>query len=194
MHRGKEKTTFPLPNSSVPMALQNDFKTHDKTKYPFVPEYPAITKKPRCVKVILNSGDRQAGSSLTSATFKINLPLDFLNKKLNLVVDSFIVSTSPNSVSNLLLFPYYITIPQLRSQYTYHSQSGLTSGVILLTTGTSYFNNSSRETGGITITDTTMLTRPITIEFISPHFTPSATNGITNAWALSLSLWDAGLD
>jgi len=62
--------------------------------------------------------------------------------------------------------------------------------MILLTTGTSYFNNSPRDAGGATLVDGTIFDRTITIEFVSPHFTTSATGGVANEWSLQLSLWD----
>ena len=183
-------------NSSAPMAIasQNDFVAHDKQAYPLQPVYPGIRKKGRCVKVILNSGDRQTGSSLTSAKFLVNLPTEFIAKRLNLIVDSLIVSTAPNSVSNLSLYPYYIRIPEYRNHLSYNSTTGTTSGMILLTTGTQYQNNSPRETGGGTLIDPTLFQRPITIEFYSPHFDVAATNGVANAWSIQISLWDAGDD
>jgi hypothetical protein len=187
MHRSDRKSVFPTPNSVAPPALQNEFKTHEQTKYPFTP----AGKRPKCVKVILNSTDRQAGSTLTSAIFNIRLPTEFQNKKLNLVVDSFVIGTAPNSVSNLSLYPYYIRLNELRSPYSYSSATGTTSGMILLTTGTSYQNNSPRENGGVTVTDTTLFDRPVTVEFWSPHFKLSAANGITNNWSVQISLWDS---
>jgi hypothetical protein len=168
------------------MAQEADFKVHEKTKYPFNP----VQKKPKCVKVMLNSTDRQAGSTLTAARYKVNLPTEFQSKRLNLVVDSLIVATSPNRVSNLSLYPYNIRIAEYRSPYSYHSQTGTTNGMILLTTGTSYFNNSPRDVGGSTLVDSTIFDRTITIEFVSPHFTPSATNGVANDWRLQISLFD----
>jgi hypothetical protein len=181
------KTNLPQINPVAPMALDTtDFKTHDKTKYPFTP----VPKQPKCVKVILNSGDRIAGSTLQSARFRIPLPTAFQNKKLNLVVDSFIVSSSPNSVANLSLFPYYIRFIELRNPYSYNSMTGTTSGVILLTTGTSYFNNSPRDKGGMTIVDANMFDRHITVDFFSPHFDTSAAGGLANSWSLQLSCWD----
>ena len=174
-------------NPVAPMALdEGAFKTHDKTKYPFRPE----GKRPKCVKVILNSGDRQAGSSLTSAKFKINLPTEFQNKRLNLVVDALIVATAPNSVSNLSLYPYFIRIPEYRNLHSYNSQTQTTSGMILLTTGTSYQCNYPRDVGGKTVFDPTLLDRPVTIEFYSPHFDVASTGGVSNAWSIQLSFFD----
>lgn len=174
-------------DSVAPMAIGSEqFKTHDKIKYPFSPE----PKRAKCVKVILNSSDRQAGSTLTSSKFKINLPTEFQNKRLNLIVDSFIVATAPNSVSNLSLYPYYIRINEYRNLYSYHSYTQTTTGMILLMTGTNYQNNSPRDIGGSCVFDTTILDRPITIELWSPHFNTSATNGVTNDWSLVLSFFD----
>lgn len=182
------KITKNLPQfvGTAPMAQEAEFKTHDKTTYPFKP----VLKQPKCVKVILNSTDRQSGSTLTAARYKVNLPTEFQSKKLNLVVDSFVVASSPKNVSNLSLFPYYLRIAEYRSPYSYSSMTGTTSGVILLTTGTAYFNNSSREAGGNTLVDSTIFDRTITIEVTSPHFTMSAANGVANEWSLVLSLWD----
>jgi hypothetical protein len=120
----------------------------------------------------------------------VNLPTEFQSKKLNLVVDSFVVASSPNSVSNLSLFPYYIRILELHSPHSYYSASGTTSGMILLTTGTSYQNNSPRESGGVTLVDSTIFDRTITIDFTSPHFDVAATWGISNSWSIQLSLFD----
>ena len=173
-------------NPVAPMALETNFKTHEKTSYPFSPE----PKRPKCVKVILNSNDRQAGSLLTRAVFNVRLPTEFQNKQLNLVVDSFIVGSSPNSVSNLSLFPYYIRIAEYRNPYSYSSMTQTTSGRILLTTGTSYFNNTPRTQGGNTVMDTTLFTRPITLEIFSPYFDTSAVNGLANEYSIQLSLWD----
>lgn len=174
-------------NSVSPMAMeQTNFVTHDKTSYPFKP----VKKEPKCVKVILNSGDRQAGSTLQSARFKVNLPTAFQNRKLNLVVDSFIVSSAPNSVSSLSLYPYYIRFIELRNPYSYNSMTQTTSGVILLTTGTSYFNQSPRDSGGMTLVDAALFDRQFTLDFFSPHFDTTATNGLSNAWSICLSLWD----
>jgi len=180
------KTGISQVNSVAPLAMEPDFKTHDKTKYPFNP----VPKKPKCVKIILNSGDRQAGSPLQSAKFKINLPTDFHNKKLNLVVDSFIVSSAPNSVANLALYPYYIRFMELRNPYSYSSMTQTTSGVILLTTGTSYFNNSPRESCGMTVVDSNLFDNQITVDFHSPHFDTTAAGGISNTWSLVLSIFD----
>jgi hypothetical protein len=182
------KITKKLPQfvGTAPIAQEAEFKTHDKTTYPFKP----VLKQPKCVKIILNSTDWQSGSTLTASRFKVNLPTEFQNTKLNLVVDSFIVSASPNSVSNLSLFPYYLRIAEYRSPYSYSSMTGTTSGVILLTTGTSYFNNSSREAGGNTLVDSTIFDRTITIEVASPHFDTAATGGVANPWSLVLSLFD----
>jgi hypothetical protein len=174
-----------MVNPVAPMAQESDFMSHDKTSYPFKP----VPKSPKCVKVILNSGDRQAGSTLQSARFKVNLPTTFLNRRLNLVVDSFIVSSAPNSVSNLALYPYYIRFIELRNPYSYSSMTQTTSGVILLTTGTSYFNQSPREKGGMTIVDKDFFDRQFTVDFHSPHFDTTAANGISNSWSLVLSLW-----
>jgi hypothetical protein len=174
-------------NPVAPMAIgAEDFKTHEKTKYPFTPE----PKRAKCVKVILNSTDRQAGSTLTSARFNISLPTEFQNKRLNLVVDSFIEGAAPNSVSNLFLYPYYIRINEYRNLHSYHSYTQTTSGMILLTSGIYYQNNSPRDVGGSCVFDTTLLDRPITIEFWSPHFNTATANGISNDWSLVLSLWD----
>lgn len=181
------KVNISQVNSVAPMAQDlSDFKTHDKTTYPFTP----VKKQPKCFKVILNSGDRQAGSTLQSARFKVNLPQTFQNRKLNLVVDSFIVASSPNSVSNLPLFPYYIRFIELRNPYSYNSMTQTTSGVILLTTGTSYFNQSPRDKGGMTIVDANLFDRQFTVDFFSPHFDTTAANGLSNAWSICLSLWD----
>lgn len=168
------------------MSMEADFKTHEKTKYPFSPE----PKRPKCVKVILNSTDRQAGSDLTRAIFNVKIPTEFQNKQLNLVVDSFIVSSAPNNVSNLALYPYYVRIAEYRNPYSFSSTSQTTSGRILLTTGTTYFNNTPRENGGNTVVDPTLFTRPITIEIFSPHFNTSAVNGVANEWSICISLWD----
>lgn len=173
-------------NPVAPMALEAHFVTHEKQpSQPFKPE----SKRPKCVKVILNSGDRASGS-LTSALFNVKLPTSFQNKRLNLVVDSFVVSGSPNSVANMSLYPYYIRLAELRNPYSYSSMTSTTTGVILLTTGTTYFNNTPREAGGTTITDTTLFNRPITIELFSPHFDTSAVGGVSNPWSICLSLWD----
>lgn len=172
-------------NPVAAMAQEPEFKTHDKTAYPFNP----VPKQPKCVKVILNSGDRIAGSTLQSARFKVNLPTTFLNRRLNLVVDSFIVSSAPNSVANLSLYPYYIRFIELRNPYSYSSMTQTTSGVILLTTGTSYFNQSPREKGGMTIVDKDFFDRQFTVDFYSPHFDTTAAAGISNSWSLVLSLW-----
>ena len=187
------KGSFNLPqiNPVAPMALDvTDFVTHDKRSYPFKPEYPAIKRKPRCIKLILNSGDRQAGSSLTAAKFNVSLPTTFNAKRLNLLVDSFVVCTNPNSVSNLGLYPYYIRIAEFKNVFSYSSTTQTTSGNILLTTGTSYQNNAPRDSGGSTMVDVTLFQRPITLEFHSPHFDISGANGLTNSWSISLSLWD----
>jgi hypothetical protein len=183
------KKTYNLPQvaPSAPMALNQDwFKTHDKTTYPFNP----VQKRAKVVKIILNSGDRQAGSSLTSAKFKVNLPTEFQNKRLNLVVDTFVVATAPNSVSNLSLYPYYIRLIELRNPFSYYSASGTTSGMILLTTGTNFQNNSPRENGGTTLVDSTLFDRTNTVDFTSPHFDIAATNGLSNSWSIQLSLYD----
>lgn len=172
-------------NPVAPMAMEAEFKTHHKTSYPFNAE----PKRPKCVKVLLNSGDRQSGT-LTSAQFKINLPPNFQNKRLNLVVDSFVVSSAPNSVSNLSLYPYYIRILEYKNPYSYTSSTGNTSGKFLLTTGTSYFNNTPRDVGGNTVVDTTLFDRPITIDFWSPYFDVAGANGISNPWSIAISLWD----
>lgn len=187
MNRSHSKfPTISQINPVAPMALEGHFTTHEKqNKLPFNPE----PKRAKCVKIILNSGDRSSGS-LTSALFNIKLPEYFQNKRLNLVVDSFIVSSSPNSVANLSLFPYYVRLAEMRNPYSYSSTTSTTSGNILLTTGTSYFNNMSRETGGTTITDTTLFNRPITVEIFSPHFDTSAANGISNPWSIQISLFD----
>lgn len=169
------------------MSLETSFMTHDKkSTYPFSPE----KKRPKCVKVILNSNDRQAGSTLTRALFNVRLPTEFQNKQLNLVVDGFIISSSPNSVSNLSLFPYFVRIAEYRNPYSYSSTSQTTSGRILLTTGTTYYNNTPREAGGNTVVDTTLFSRPITIEIFSPHFDTSSPNGVANDWSIQLSLFD----
>jgi hypothetical protein len=173
-------------NPVAPMALDTDFMTMQKTSYPFTP----TAKRPKCVKVILNSTDRQAGSTLTRAIFNVRIPTEFQNKQLNLVVDSFVVSSAPNSVSNLSLFPYFVRIAEYRNPYSYSSTSKTTSGRILLTTGTTYFNNTPHETGGSTITDPTLFARPITIELFSPHFDTALTNGVSNEWSIQLSLFD----
>lgn len=172
-------------NPVAPLAMEAEFKTHHKTSYPFNAE----PKRPKCVKVMLNSGDRQSGT-LTSAQFKINLPTEFQNKRLNLVVDSFVVSSTPNSVTNLSLYPYYIRILEYRNPHSYTSSTGNTSGKILLTTGTSYFNNTPRDSGGSTVVNPRLFDGTITIDFWSPHFDTSATNGITNPWSIQLSLFD----
>lgn len=181
----KKYPNISVINPVAPLAQQQDFKTHDKTTYPFAPEQ----KRPKCVKVILNSNDRQSGT-LTRATFNVKLPVEFQNKKLNLVVESFIVSSAPNSVSNLTLYPYYVRISEYRNPYSYSSTSQTTSGRILLTTGTTYFNNTPRDTGGSTVIDPTLFTRPVTIEVFSPHFDITAVNGVTNDWSIMLSLFD----
>jgi hypothetical protein len=172
-------------NPVAPMAMEQDFKVYEKTKYPFNP----APKQPKCVKVILNSGDRIAGSTLQSARFKVELPTTFQNKKLNLVVDSFVVASSPNSVSNLPLFPYYVRFIELRNPYSYNSMTSTTSGVILLTTGTSYFNQAPRDKGGMTLVDATLFDRQFTLDFFSPHF-DITNNGISNSWSICLSLFD----
>jgi hypothetical protein len=173
-------------NPVAPMALDMDFKTHDKTTYPFNP----VMKRPRCVKIVLNSGDRISGSTVTSAKYKINLPTDLIGKKLNMVVDSFIVNTTPSSVSNLSLYSYYIRILEHRNPYSYHSNTQTTTGMILTTTGTTYFNQSPRDVGGCTLVDSTLFDRVVTIDISSVHFDTTAASGVANAWTLSLSLWD----
>lgn len=180
----KKLKNISLIDPTAPLAQQNDFKTHEKTTYPFSPE----KKRPKCVKIILNSTDRQVGSTLTRAVFNVKLPVEFQDKKLNLVVDTWIVSSSPNSVSNLSMFPYFVRIAEYRNPYSYSSTSQTTSGRILLTTGTTYFNNTPRDTGGFTVTDTSLFTRPITIEVFSPHFDTSAS--LANDWSIVISLFD----
>jgi hypothetical protein len=181
----KQEKNLPQYVSSAPMAQQQDFVLHEKTKYPFSPE----PKRPKCVKITLNSGDRASGS-LTSALFNIRLPAQFQNKQLNLVVDSFVVSSAPNSVSNLAQYPYYIRLVEYRNPHSYSSATGNTTGKILLTTGTTYFNNTPRDVGGCLVSDPTLFQRPVTIEFWSPHFDVAGANGITNAWSINLSLFD----
>ena len=180
----KKYSNISKVNPVAPLAQEAEFKTHEKTTYPFSP----VQKRPKCVKIILNSTDKQAGSTNTRAVFNVRLPTEFQNKKLNLVVDSWIVSSAPNSVSNLSLYPYYLCIAEYRNPYSYSSTSKTTSGGVLLTTGTSYFNNTPRETGGSTVVDTTLFTRPITIEVFSPHF--EITTVAMNDWSLMLSLFD----
>jgi hypothetical protein len=172
-------------NPVAPLAMEAEFKTHHKTTYPFNAE----PKRAKCVKIMLNSNERQSGS-LTSAQFKVNLPTEFQNKRLNLVVDAFVVGSAPNSVSNLSLYPYWIRIAEVRNPFSYSSMTGTTSGIILLTTGASYFNNTPRESGGSTVISPTLFDRPITIEIFSPHFDTSTANGISNQWSIQLSLFD----
>lgn len=180
----KQEKNLPQYVSSAPMAQQHDFVLHEKTKYPFNPEQ----KRPKCVKIMLNSGERASGT-LTSALFNIKLPASFQNTQLNLVVESFVVS-SVNGVANLLQYPYYIRIAEYRNPHSYSTATGNTTGKILLTTGTSYFNNTPRNIGGCLVADPTLFQRPITIEFWSPHFDTGGANGVSGPWSLVLSCWD----
>jgi hypothetical protein len=195
MPKAGPTSNLPQINPVAPMALDvTRFVTHDKTSYPFKPEYPGIRRKPRCIKVLLNSTDRRQDSTLTSAKFNVSLPTTFLAKRLNLVVDSFIVAANPNPVINLHLFPYYIRIAEFKNTLSYSSATQTTSGNILLTTGTTYQNNAPRDSGGSTMVDVTLFQRPITIEFHSPHFNIAAAIGLANDWSICLSLWDEGID
>ena len=176
---------------SAPMALeQHRFKEKGNEKMPFKPEYPAVREIPRCVKVILNSADRISGSTLTQPKWKVNLPTEFIGKKMNLVVDSLIIANSPNSQPNLSLFPYYLRFTDYRSPLSFSSNTGTTSGMILLTSGLTYHNNSPRDTGGVAIVDPNIFDRLLSLEFWSPHM--DMATSLLNAYSIQLSLYDAG--
>lgn len=178
-------------NNARPMVLEQNFKDHNKTKYPFEPEYPKVRKVPRSFKILLNSQDRDAGS-LTAATFNVTLPDTFINKRLNLVVDGIVHNTSPNANANLDLYSYHIRIAELKNPYSYCSNCKNTSSSIALCQGKTWFNHSQRDLGGATLVDATLFQRPITIEIYSPHFTTSAAGGVVNDWSLSITAYDAG--
>jgi hypothetical protein len=189
-----QKGTLPYnpknQNNARPMALEQNFKDHNKTSYPFHAEFPAIKKTPRSFKVHLNSQDKDAGT-ISAATFNVSLPDAFINKRLNIVVDAVCHSLAPNANGNLDIYPYYVRISELKNPYSYSSTMKGTTSAIALCQGKQWFSHQQRDIGGSTLVDWTLFQRPITIEFYSPHFTASAAGGVVNEWSLSMTVYDA---
>jgi hypothetical protein len=169
----------------------NTFERAQKTAYD--PTYPKNRKLGRCFKIYLNSADKLAGS-LTAAQFQITLPYGFNAQKLLLSVDSWMVQTTSNSVSNLAVYPTYISIQELTNPLSYYSGTKGACGILQVVGANNFQNNTSRTAATTTLVDRSLFMRPITIVIDSPHYTTSATGGVTNNWTMVLSLYDPGED
>ena len=186
-----KKTLNSIHHSSQPMALHENFSEMDKKMPPFSPAYPIIQKKERTFKVILNSADRLSGG-ITNSQFYVQLPDTFLSKKLKIIVESFLVATSPNSSTNLDAYPYMVSIRELRNPYSWESTGKNTHGTILVAQTRNFQNSSSTSTACSTMCDRTLFMRPITIDITSGYFTVTSANGLTNDYSLVLSIVDEG--
>ena len=110
-------------------ALINEFKTHDKTSYPFhkSKEYQ------RFFKVVLRSDDKISGTN-DNALFNIVFPQDFKDHAV-CVAESFYVKGSGNALATT---PYSCHIRELLHPNSYQSSNGLATDVIFTTIGYSY--------------------------------------------------------
>jgi hypothetical protein len=188
-----KKQLSSIHHSSQPMALHENFSEMDKKTTPFAPAYPAVQKKERTFKVILNSADRLSGG-LTNPQFYVQLPDTFLSKRLKIVVESMLIATAPNSSTNLDVYPYMVSIRELRNPYSWESTQKGTHGTILVAQTRNFQNSSSTSTACSTMCDRTLFMRPITIDVTSPYFSVTSANGLTNDWSLVLSIVDEGTD
>ena len=188
-----KKTLNSIHHSSQPMEISQNFSEMDKKTMPFAPAHPAVQKKERTFKVILNSADRLSGG-LTNSQFYIQLPDTFLSKRLKVVVESFLVATAPLSSTNLETYPFMIAIQQLRNPYSYESTGKNTHGIIACLQTRNFQNSSSTSTACSTMCDRTLFMRPITIDVTSPYFSVTSANGLTNDYCLVLSIVDEGTD
>ena len=67
--------------------LQPNFVTHDRTSYEFKPQNKE--EEPKCVQLWLNSVDKISGTN-NNATFRVNLPTEFLSDRLRVTLKNFI--------------------------------------------------------------------------------------------------------
>jgi len=185
------KPTFNLSqvNPVAPMAQgQENFKTHDKTTYSFLPEHPKVKKTPRSFKIVLCSLDK-IGGGLTNPQFLITLPPDFYGKHLNVCVES------------VLLFPgmedgdytCFLSMKGIGNTLSYYSKTKNTHDIVAVWKGRTYYNHSPRNEGGATITNTNIFQNPITFEFTSPDAGEELMELIVaNDYVITLTLYDAG--
>lgn len=157
------------------------------------PAYPAIRKKPRAFKILLNSYDREGGT-LQAPVFRVNLPDTFIAKRLYLSVDTLVHATLPASNTNVDLYPTMVTIRELRNPYSWSSTSKQPHGVLQVTGTRNFQNAQPRDESSCTVVDRTLFDRPITVELTSAYYNVTGTNGIANDWSVMLSVWDAGED
>lgn len=188
-----KKQLSSIHHSSQPMEISQNFTQMEKSTTPFAPAFPAIEKKERTARVVLNSGDRLSGS-LTSAQFYVQLPTNFLSPRLKVVIESFLESTAPNSSVNLEAYPYMVSIRELRNPYSWESTQKGTHGIILVAQTRNFQNASTTSTASSTLVDRQLFQRPITIDITSPHFDVTTTGGVTNSWSLVLGIVDDGTD
>jgi hypothetical protein len=187
----KKPIGLPHLSPSAPLALDMTdvlFQRKNNEKLKFEDE----RKKPRCFKIILNSSDRLDNSTLTKARFKIDLPTQFYSKKLNVMVDSLLHATTPNTNTALESNPWFLSIDEFRNPFSWYSATKNSHGMLLACQQRSYQSSTPPDEGSATLVDGNIFGTPIHLSFSSPHF--DITTSVTNPWTVVLSIWDAGLD
>ena len=162
---------------SAPMAQQENFKTHEKTSYPFKqsPDFPKF------YKVVLRSNDKISGTN-DNAVFNITLPNDFKEHAVCCVESLYL----KGSGTDIATTPYSCHIRELITPNSYQSSNGLASDVILSNVGYSYKNNVAVGSAGVPILNASFFNaRTVNVYFTSP-------SAITiGDWILTLVLYQA---
>lgn len=174
----------PLPNYPFPNQSLGSLR----------PDYPAVRKRPRAIRVILNSADREGGT-LQAPQFKLHLPSAFDAKRVYVTMVRFMMAEEPNTYANVNQYPTFIGIRELMDPWSWSSSSGQPHGILCLI-GTNFQMNNPNPAGeaGAAVADRTMFDRPITVELTSSYYDVTAADGVSNEWSIELSIWDAGED
>lgn len=170
-------------NPVAPAAINAEFKTHDKTSYPF----KRTRDFPKYHKLILRSTDKQSGTN-ESATFNIKLPNTF-SRDAVLVPESFFMENEDSSA--LATVPYSVHLRQLMQPNSYSSATGNATDVLFTTAGYSYINSAQTSSWGIPILNGGFFNNNmLTIYFSSTYsnFTH------TNDWTLTLAVIEPSND
>ena len=153
-----------------------------------------VQKRPRAFRLTLHSIHRAAGSTLQAATFNVRLPAEFTQQRgsrIALLVETFVMASTPNPTGSAEAFPYQIGIRELSSPYSFQTPSTQAGGVLATVVGRAVNTAAPRDhSNAVTCNDPTLFDRPVTITFMSPYFDTAAAGGISNEWSLSLVVYD----
>lgn len=175
----------PLPNYPFPNQSLGSLR----------PDYPAVRKRPRAIRVMLNSADR-IGGTLQAPQFKLHLPSAFDAKRVYVTMVRFMMAQEPNTYANVELYPTFVGIRELRDPNSWSSMTGQPHGILGFIGTSHQLSNNFMPSGefGAAVADRGMFDRPITVELTSSYYDVTAADGVSNDWSIELSIWDNGED